>query len=51
MLQLVILGIAGLLGGAALGAARNRAPRPLLISLLVMAAIALVLAVASLPRT
>ncbi len=43
VLQLLILGLAGLLGGAALGAARARAPRPLLVTLLAMMGVALVL--------
>lgn len=44
MIQLLVLGLAGLLGGAALGAVRAQAPRPLVVTLLVMMGLALVLA-------
>lgn len=49
MLQLLALGLAGLLVGAALSAARRRAPTPVTSMLFVMAALALVLAVVTLP--
>lgn len=44
MLQVMVLGFAGLLAGAALGAARARAPRPIVVTFLVMMGMALVLA-------
>lgn len=44
VIQLLVLGLAGLLGGAALGAVRAQAPRPLVVTLLVMMGLALVLA-------
>ncbi len=45
MLQLLVLGLAGLLAGAALGARKNGAPRWVAGLFLVLAAAALVVAV------
>jgi hypothetical protein len=50
MSQLAVLTFAGLLFGGALGAARARAPRPLVVALVAMAVLALVLAVVLLVR-
>jgi hypothetical protein len=50
MLQLLVLAVAGLLAGAALGARRNGAPRALVVAFLLLAGVAAVLAVALLLR-
>ncbi len=46
MLQLVILALAGLLAGAALGARRNGAPSALVFAFIALAAVAAALAIA-----
>lgn len=43
MPELLVLALAGVLVGAALGAAKRRAPRPLVVLLLAMAGLAFVL--------
>jgi len=43
MVELMALALAGLLAGAALGAAKRRAPRALVVVLLAMAGLAFVL--------
>jgi hypothetical protein len=46
VLELMVLGVAGLLAGAALGSRKNGAPMALTIVFLLLAAVAAVLAVA-----
>jgi hypothetical protein len=45
--ELALLALSGLLAGVALGAARHRAPRPLVVTALVMAGVAMCLAILS----
>ena len=45
MLSLVILGLAGLFAGAAISAAKHRAPRRTVITFLVLTGVALIAAV------